>query len=242
MILHDAAGPAVLAVNVLSPSSLLSSWGALGLFAILFAETGLLIGFFLPGDSLLFTAGLAASTPAGSALHLPLAEVLVAAAAGALLGAETGYFIGRAAGPPLLQRSRNRAVRRGADRAADLLARYGYGKAIVLARFIPVVRTVANPLAGTLGVPVAAFTFWQVAGGLVWSLGITLTGYALGSTIPGVDQYLLPAIAVIVVLSLTPLVIELRRSRREARAGRHAAGSAADDQEEPCGDDARRAR
>lgn len=244
MILHDAAGPAVLAVNVLSPSSLLSSWGALGLFAILFAETGLLVGFFLPGDSLLFTAGLAASTPAGSALHLPLAEVLVAAAAGALLGAETGYFIGRAAGPPLLQRSSSRAVRHGADRAADLLARYGYGKAIVLARFIPVVRTVANPLAGTLGVPVAAFTFWQVAGGLVWSLGITLAGYALGSTIPGVDQYLLPAIAVIVVLSLTPLVIELRRSRREARAGRHAAGSAAaaDDQEEPCGDDARRAR
>jgi membrane-associated protein len=235
MILHDAAGPAVLAVNVLSPSSLLSSWGALGLFAILFAETGLLVGFFLPGDSLLFTAGLAASTPAGSALHLPLAEVLVAAAAGALLGAETGYFIGCAAGPPLLQRSRNRALRRGADRAADLLARYGYGKAIVLARFIPVVRTVANPLAGTLGVPVAAFTFWQVAGGLVWSLGITLAGYALGSTIPGVDQYLLPAIAVIVVLSLTPLVIELRRSRREARAGRHAAGSAADDQEEPSG-------
>ena len=243
MILHDAAGPAVLAVNVLSPSSLLSSWGALGLFAIVFAETGLLIGFFLPGDSLLFTAGLAASTPAASALHLPLAEVLVAAAAGALLGAETGYFIGRAAGPPLLQRSRSRALRRGADRAADLLARYGYGKAIVLARFIPVVRTVANPLAGTLGVPVAAFTFWQVAGGLVWSLGITLAGYALGSTIPGVDQYLLPAIAVIVVLSLLPLVIELRRSRREARAGRHAAGSAAaDDQEEPCGDDARRAR
>jgi membrane-associated protein len=229
VILHDAAGPAVLAVNVLSPSSLLSSWGALGLFAILFAETGLLIGFFLPGDSLLFTAGLAASTRVGSALHLPLAAVLVAAAAGALAGAQTGYIIGRAAGPALLQRSRSRALRRGADRATELLARYGYGKAIVLARFIPVVRTVANPLAGTLGVPAAAFTFWQVAGGLVWSLGITLAGYALGSTIPGVDQYLLPAIAVIVVLSLLPLVIELRRNRREARAGRHAAGSAAQD-------------
>jgi len=209
-----------------------------------FAETGLLIGFFLPGDSLLFTAGLAASAPAGSALHLPLPAVLVGAAAGALAGAQTGYLIGRAAGPALLQRSRRRAVRRGADRAAELLARYGYGKAIVLARFIPEVRTVANPLAGTLGVPAAAFTFWQVAGGLVWSLGITLAGYALGSAIPGVDQYLLPAIAVIVVLSLLPLVIELRRNRREARAGRHAAGSAAKahDQEEPCGGNARPAR
>jgi membrane-associated protein len=244
MILHDAVGPAVLAVNVLSPSSLLSSWGALGLFAILFAETGLLIGFFLPGDSLLFTAGLAASTPVGSALHLPLAAVLIAAAAGALAGAQTGYLIGRAAGPALLQRSRRRVLRRGADRAADLLARYGYGKAIVLARFIPVVRTVANPLAGTLGVPAAAFTFWQVAGGLAWSLGITLAGYALGSAIPGVDQYLLPAIAVIVVVSLLPLLIELPRNRRDVRARRHAAGSAAeaDDQEEPCGDDARPGR
>jgi len=155
MILHGAAGPAGLAVNVVSSSSLLSSWGALGLFAIVFAETGLLIGFFLPGDSL-------------------------------------------------------------------------------LARFIPVVRTVANPLAGTLGVPAATFTLWQAAGGLVWSLGITLAGYALGSTIPGVDQYLLPAIAVIVVLSLLPILIELRRNRRDAPAGRHAARSAeADDQQEP---------
>src|ERR1700736_4055447 len=243
MILRDAAGPAGLAVNLLSSSSLLSSWGVLGLFAIVFAETGLLIGFFLPGDSLLFAAGLAASTTAGSKLHLPLAGVLVAAAAGALLGAEVGYFIGRAAGPPLLNRSRSRALRRGTERAADLLARYGYGKAIVLARFIPVVRTVANPLVGTLGVPVATFTLWQGGGGLVWSLGITLAGYALGSTIPGIDQYLLPAIAVIVVLSVLPILIELRRSRREAPAGRHAARSAeADDQEEPSGDGARPAR
>jgi membrane-associated protein len=243
MILHDAASPAGLAVNVLSSSSLLSSWGALGLFAILFAETGLLIGFFLPGDSLLFTAGLAASTRAGSALHLPLAGVLVAAAAGALAGAQVGYLIGRAAGPPLLNRSRSRALRRGTDRAASLLARYGYGKAIVLARFIPVVRTIANPLAGTLRVPVVTFTLWQAAGGLVWSLGITLAGYALGSTVPGVDQYLLPAIAVIVVLSLVPILIELRRNRRAAPAGRHAARSAeADDQEEPCGGDAPSAR
>lgn len=239
MVLHDVASPAVLAVNVLSPSSLLSSWGALGLFAILFAETGLLIGFFLPGDSLLFTAGLAASTKVGSALHLPLAWTLIAAAAGALTGAQAGYLIGRGAGPALLQRSRSRAVRRGADRAASLLARYGYGKAIVLARFIPVVRTVANPLAGALDVPAATFTLWQAAGGLVWSLGITLAGYALGSTIPGVDQYLLPAIAVIVVLSLLPILIEWRRSRREAPAGRHAARSV---EEEPSNGDARPAR
>jgi membrane-associated protein len=233
MMLHMAAGVSGVAVNLLSPSSLLSSYGTFGVFVVLFAETGLLIGFFLPGDSLLFAAGLAASTKAGATVHLPLAGVLVAAAAGALLGAETGYLIGRAAGPPLLERSRNRHLSRGTERAAELLGRYGYGKAVVLARFIPVVRTVANPVAGALGVPAATFTVWQVAGGLVWSVGIALAGYLLGSTIPGVDQYLLPAIAVIVVLSLLPIVLELYRSRRQSRSGRHTASSrgSADDEE-----------
>jgi membrane-associated protein len=237
MILHGAAGAAGLAVNLLSPSSLLSSYGALGLFVVLFAETGLLVGFFLPGDSLLFAAGLAASTKSGSTLHLPLAEVLLCAAAGALAGAEVGYLIGRGAGPALLQRSRNRHVRRGAERAAELLARYGQWKAVVLARFIPVVRTLANPVAGALGVPAATFTIWQVIGGLVWSLGITSAGYALGSTIPGVDQYLLPVIAVIVVLSLLPLFLEFYRSRRRRQGhgrggGRHAGQPQASEDEE----------
>src|SRR4051812_43324246 len=93
---------AVLAVNPLDAHSLLQTFGALGVFAVLFAETGLLVGFFLPGDSLLFTAGLLAATSASSPVHLSLPVVLVAAVAGALLGAQTGYLIGRAAGPRLL--------------------------------------------------------------------------------------------------------------------------------------------
>jgi membrane-associated protein len=185
----------------------------------LFAETGLLVGFFLPGDSLLFTAGLLCTTAATNKVHLSLPSVLVAAAAGALLGAQTGYWIGRRGGRPLLARTRNAHLRRGAARAEELLARYGQGKAIVLARFIPVVRTVLNPLAGVLEVPARTFTLWQVTGGLAWSIGITLTGYALGSTIPGVDQYLLPAVALIVVVSLIPIALELRRARRAAAAG-----------------------
>jgi membrane-associated protein len=88
----------------------------------------------------------------------------------------------------------------------------------VLARFVPVVRTVLNPMAGALGVPVRTFTVWQVTGGLVWSLGLTLAGYALGSSVPNVDRYLLPIVAVIVVLSLTPLAAEVYRSRRDAKA------------------------
>jgi len=145
-----------------------------------------------------------------------LPVVLLAAAAGALLGAQTGYWIGQHGGRPMLARSRSKHLTAGAARAEELLARYGYGKAIVLARFIPVVRTILNPMAGALDVPAAVFTPWQIIGGLTWSLGITLAGYALGSSIPGIDQYLLPIIALIVVVSLTPIALELRRTRRAA--------------------------
>jgi hypothetical protein len=115
-----------------------------------------------------------------------------------------------------------------------MLTRYGPGKAVLLARFIPVVRTVANPVAGALGVPRRQFTVWQVTGGLLWSLGITAAGYGLGSAIPGVDQYLLPAIAVIVILSLLPLVLEARRARSAHRAaGRPGPGQPGPDQQRP---------
>jgi len=181
---------------------------------ILFAETGLLVGFFLPGDSLLFTAGLLCAVPQGDPLHLSLPVVLVAAAAGAVLGAQVGYLIGARAGPALLDRADRPRLQGGVARARATLERYGTGKAIVLARFIPVVRTVLNPLAGTVGVPVRVFTLWQVVGGLVWSLGVTLAGYVLGSRIPGIDTYLLPIIAVVIVVSLIPLALEVLRSRR----------------------------
>jgi membrane-associated protein len=178
-----------LALNPLDATSLLSSFGALGIAAVLFAETGLLVGFFLPGDSLLFTGG-----------------------------------------PALLARSRSRRLHEGAERAGELLDRYGHAKAVVLARFIPVVRTVLNPLAGALGVPGRTFTLWQCAGGAVWTVGLVLAGYGLGSSIPSVDTYLLPVVALIVVVSLIPLALEVRRSRRAPAAagtpGRHAAGRA----------------
>jgi membrane-associated protein len=200
-------------LGALDPRSLLSGLGALGVFLILFAETGLLIGFFLPGDSLLFTAGLLCTTSATAAVHLSLPVVLVAAAAGALLGAQVGYLIGRRAGPRLLDRPDRPRLQDAVNRARVALDRYGYGKAIVLARFIPLVRTVLNPMAGTVGVPVRVFTFWQVVGGLVWSVGLTLAGYALGSRIPNVDKYLLPIVALIIVVSLIPVALEVRRSR-----------------------------
>ncbi len=205
-----------LAVNVLDAHSLLAAFGVMGVGVALFAETGLLIGFFLPGDSLLFTAGLLCTGTADRGLKLSLAPLLVAAAVGALAGSQCGYLIGRKAGGTLLARSRSARLHEGAQRAEELLERYGYAKAITLARFVPVVRTVLNPLAGALQVPVRTFTVWQMASGLVWSLGVTLAGYALGSTVPNVDRYLLPIIALIVVVSLTPLAAEAYRARKSA--------------------------
>ncbi|MFF0221502.1 DedA family protein [Streptomyces sp. NPDC004629] len=209
-----------LAVNVLDAHSLLAAFGVLGVGVVLFAETGLLIGFFLPGDSLLFTAGLLCTGTADQGLRLSLAPLLVAAAAGALTGSQCGYLLGRNAGRTLLARSRSARLHEGARRAEELLDRYGHAKAIVLARFVPVVRTVLNPMAGALGVPARTFTMWQVIGGLVWSAGLTLAGYALGSSVPDIDRYLLPVIAVIVVVSLLPLVAEVLRSRKAAKEAR----------------------
>jgi membrane-associated protein len=202
-------------VNVLDPTSLLQTFGVIGVFLVLFAETGLLIGFFLPGDSLLFTAGLLTTTSAASSVHLSLPAVLVAAAAGALLGAQTGYYIGRFIGPRLLDRPGRPRLQAGVDRSRAALERYGPAKAIVLARFIPLVRTVLNPLAGTVRLDARVFTLWQAVGGLLWSLGVTLAGHLLGSRIPGIDRYLLPIIAVVVIVSLIPVLIEVLRSRRQ---------------------------
>ncbi|MFC9097468.1 DedA family protein [Streptomyces sp. NPDC057072] len=206
-----------LAVNVLDAQSLLTAFGVVGVGVVLFAETGLLIGFFLPGDSLLFTAGLLCTGTADRAVQLSLTPLLVSAAVGALAGAQCGYLIGRRAGGALVARSRSQRLHDGMKRAEELLERYGYAKAIVLARFIPVVRTVLNPTAGALEVPVRTFTLWQAIGGLVWAVGVTLAGYVLGSSIPNVDHYLLPLIALIVVVSLIPLLSEVLRSRQSAR-------------------------
>ncbi|MFI9491337.1 MULTISPECIES: DedA family protein [Streptomyces] len=217
---HQAAPPLQLAVNILDAQSLLAAFGTIGIGVVMFAETGLLIGFFLPGDSLLFTAGLlCAGGSAATPGHLSLPWVLVASAVGALAGAQSGYLIGRRAGPALLARTKSRKITEGAARASDILERYGHARAIVLARFLPLVRTVLNPLAGALAVPARVFTLWQVLGGLLWTVGLVLAGYALGASVPGVDRYLLPVIAVIVVISLVPVALELLRSRRTHSTG-----------------------
>ncbi|MEU3368871.1 DedA family protein [Streptomyces sp. NPDC006711] len=214
--LFAASAPA--AVNVLDAGSLLSTFGAIGIAVVLFAETGLLVGFLLPGDSLLFTAGLLCVPGGNGPVSLSLPQVLLCSVAGALAGAQAGYWIGRRGGRALLARSKSRKLHEGAARAEELLATYGHAKAIVLARFVPIVRTVLNPLAGALDVPARVFALWQIAGGLVWTCALVLGGYALGSSVPNIDRYLLPLVAVVVAVSLTPVALEVLRARR-ARSG-----------------------
>jgi membrane-associated protein len=197
-------------MNLLDPQSLLSQLGPWAVLLVTFAETGLLIGFFLPGDSLLFTAGLLTAT----GIHLSLPLTLVFAPLGALAGAQVGYLLGRRFGPSLLERPGRPRLALTVQRAREHLESYGVGRAVVLARFIPGVRTVMNPLAGALRIDARAFTQWQVIGGAVWTVGLVLAGHLLGSQVPGVDRYLLPVIAVIVVVSLIPVGIEVSRQRR----------------------------
>jgi membrane-associated protein len=202
-------------VHWLNPDHLISSYGTIGLILIVFAETGLLIGFFLPGDSLLVLAGAYCATDAASDKpHLNLASVLVGVAVAALVGAQTGYFIGRKGGPVLFDRPRSRIFNpKNVQKAHDVLERYGEGKAIVLARFIPIVRTFMNPVCGAVKVPVRTFTLWNVVGGLIWSVGVTLIGYAVGNAIH-IDRYVIPGSILIVLLSVIPIMLEARRARR----------------------------
>jgi membrane-associated protein len=210
---------AVIAVNPMDSASLLAAFGALGVLVVIFAESGLLVvGFFLPGDTLLFPAGVLCAGSGHQAPRLELWQVLVCAAVGAVAGAQVGFLLGRRGGRALLARTSNRRLKEGAARTEKLLARYGYGKALVIGRFVPMLRTVLHPAAGALGVPTRTFTVWQVVGGLLWSQSLVLAGYILGSSVPDIEDYLLPLVAVVLALSLLPLLAEARRTRRDRRS------------------------
>jgi membrane-associated protein len=201
-------------VHWLNPENLIHTYGTIGLILIIFAETGLLIGFFLPGDSLLVLAGAYCATGAGEKFHLPLGWVLLGVAVAALVGAQTGYFIGRKGGPVLFDRPKSRVFNpKNVEKAHEVLERYGEGKAIFLARFIPIVRTFMNPVCGAAKVSVRTFTFWNVVGGLIWSIGVTLIGFAVGKSIK-IDRYVIPGTIVIVLLSVIPIALEARRAQR----------------------------
>jgi membrane-associated protein len=201
-----------MAVNWLDARSLIEQFSTIGVILIIFAETGLLIGVFLPGDSLLVTAGIAAG--GGLGVNLNLTALLIGCPIAAILGAEAGYWIGLRTGPVLFRRPDARWFRREhVDRAAAYLERFGPRRAIFLARFVPIVRTFMNPLAGVLRVPNRIFLVWSIIGGLVWTIGVLMLGYVVGRSVSNVDRYILPGVLVIIVLSLIPIVREIRRPR-----------------------------
>lgn len=212
-------------MQLLDPATLIRTFGTIGVLVIVFAETGLLIGFFLPGDSLLFLAGIAASPVADEIVgaSLPLPALLIGAPICAVLGAQLGHLLGARYGVKLFQRPDSRFFKAHyADRARHYFERYGPAKAIVLARFIPIVRTFLNPIAGVLGMSPRRFLTWNIIGGILWTDLVLLAGYLparkLRDTIgaANIDTYLLPITGVIVLLSFIPVLIEIRRARREA--------------------------
>jgi membrane-associated protein len=198
--------------SFLDPTHLINTFGLLGIMAVLFAECGLLVGFFLPGDSLLFTAGLLAA----GGLIAPLWVLLVLLPLAAIAGNLVGYWIGRAAGPAVFTRPDSRLFKAAyVDRAQAFFDRNG-SRTILLARFVPIVRTFATVMAGAAKMDARRYALSSVVGGVLWAAGVTLLGYWLGQ-VAVVRDHLELFILGIVALSLVPVVIEVVRGRRESR-------------------------
>jgi membrane-associated protein len=202
----------------LDPEHLIDTFGLLGIFAIVFAESGLLIGFFLPGDALLFTAGFLASGPSSvpDSLHLPLVPLILGIWIAAVAGDQVGYLFGQRVGPALFKRPDSRFFKQAnVEKASDYFEKYG-SKTIVLARFVPVVRTFTPIVAGVSNMHYRTFVRWNVIGGTIWAFGVTLLGYFLGQ-IDVIEQNLELAILTVVAISCAPIAVELWKARKERR-------------------------
>lgn len=196
----------------LDPDYLARTFGLAGIGAAVFAESGLLIGIFLPGDSLLFTAGVLAAAGV-----LPIVPLVIVCIAAAIAGDAAGYWFGRRSGPAIFRREDSKVFRRShLDRARAFYEAHG-NRTIVLARFIPIVRTLAPIVAGAAQMPYRRFASFNMIGGFIWGGGVTLAGFGLGSAVPNIDRYLLPVIAVIVVASFVPVLLEARKHRAGSR-------------------------
>jgi membrane-associated protein len=197
--------------HLLSDLPTLIKWGGyVGLTTIVFTETGLLVGFFLPGDSLLVTAGLLASQ---GFLNVYIMGALLTVAA--IAGDSVGYSIGRAAGPRLFRREDSFFFnKKHLYRAHDFYLRHG-GKTIVIARFVPILRTFAPVVAGAADMPYRRFIFFNIAGGIGWIWSMLMVGYVLGRYIPGIEKRIEWVIVAVIGLSLVPILIEYLKSRKK---------------------------
>lgn len=184
--------------------TLIKTTGYLGIAGIIFAESGLFIGFFLPGDSLLFTAGFLASQGA-----LGIIPLMILTFVAAVTGDSVGYAFGRRVGPKIFTRDDSMFFHKDhLARAQKFYKRHG-GKTIVLARFMPIVRTFAPIVAGAGKMHYPTFLAYNLAGGFLWAVGLSGAGYFLGNTIPHIDRYLIPIVIGIIITSILPTAIHI---------------------------------
>lgn len=202
-------------LQYLDPIFLITTFGVLGVFTIVFAESGLFFGFFLPGDSLLFTVGLLASQG-----HFPIIFLWIGCTLCAIAGDSVGYAFGKKVGPKIFTREDSLFFhKRHIEQTEAFYKKYGK-KTIVLARFVPIVRTFAPILAGVGGMAYRIFLAYNIIGGLLWTTLLVFLGYTLGSAIPSIDRYLLPIVLAIILISFSPIIIEWVKSRRSVPQNR----------------------
>jgi membrane-associated protein len=198
-----------------------------GVLLIIFAETGLMVGFFFPGDSLLFLTGVAASSAAPEVVgwQIPIVPLLIGAPVFAIAGAQAGHWIGAKYGRKLFDKPDSRLFKREyVEKAEHYFNKFGPRKAVVLARFIPIVRTFMNPVAGVLEMPARQFFVWNAVGAILWTDGLLLAAYYFAQRIidavggpDKIDRYILPFVFLIVLISLIPVFIEVWRAHREKK-------------------------
>ncbi|HEY0907820.1 MAG TPA: VTT domain-containing protein [Candidatus Paceibacterota bacterium] len=199
--------------NLTDAQAIVSTLGLIGILSVIFAESGLFFGFFLPGDSLLFTAGLFASQG-----HLSLTGLLIGGTIAAIVGDSVGYAFGKKAGPRLFSREDSLLFhKKHAIRAKNFYDKYGT-KTIVIARFVPVVRTFAPIVAGIGNMPYKTFLTYNIIGGVTWIFSVSLAGYFLGTLFPGIKDHLEAIILGIIFLSILPVIIEFIREKRKSKA------------------------
>jgi len=202
----------------LDPQTIIDKGGLWLVAAIVFAESGLLFGFFLPGDSLLFITGFLASKPGGGLPHIgqPLPVVVLVVFVAAVAGDQVGYIFGRSVGPSLFQRPKSRLFNpANVVKAHAFFERHG-AKTIVLARFVPIVRTFAPIVAGVADMKYRTFTIYNIVGAGLWAAGVTMLGYYLGQ-VDVVRKHVEIAAIIIVAISLIPVAIEFVKHRRQAK-------------------------
>lgn len=197
-------------MNLFDTVAILEASGYAGLFGIIFSETSVLIGFFLPGDSLLFGAGFLAS-----AGYLNITLVILVTFVAAVLGDSVGYALGRKYGYKIFKREDSLFFHKdNIERAGRFYEAHG-GKTVVIARFLPIIRTITPILAGVGRMPYPTFVGYNVLGAMIWTVSLSLFGYYLGKFIPGPDRYLLPIIVGVIVLSVLSLLIAVLQSRKK---------------------------